>query len=113
MQVVTRLLLAASPVLPWLAAILTTRPGKEAVPLCDDNNPEVLMKIECKSNLLSNTDTILFQVSSESHGQFYILANIGRVQEKLETDKARWVMMFFLGYTLVGTILFCNHLPWT
>ena len=35
------------------------------------------------------------------------------VQEKLDTDKARWVMMFFLGYTLVGTILFCNHLPWT
>lgn len=93
-QVVTRLLMACSPILPWLAAIMTTRKGKEGVPLCDNNSQEVLMKIECKSNLMSNTDTILFQ-------------------EKLDTDKGRWVMMFFLGYTLVGSILFCNHLPWT
>jgi len=93
-QVVTRFLMASSPILPWLASIMTTRRGKEGVPLCEDNSQEVLMKIECKSNLLSNTDTILFQ-------------------EKLDTDMARWVMMFFLGYTLVGTILFCNHLPWT
>ena len=42
-----------------------------------------------------------------------ILINHTAFQEKLETDKAQWVMMFFLGYTLVGTILFSNHLPWT
>jgi len=93
-QVVTRFLMAGSPLLPWLAAIMTTRMSKEPVPLTEDDNREVLMKIECRSNLRSNTDTILFQ-------------------EKLDSDKARWVMMFFLGYTLVGTILFCNHLPWT
>ena len=61
-QVVTRFLMASSPILPWLASIMTTRRGKEGVPLCEDNSQEVLMKIECKSNLLSNTDTILFQV---------------------------------------------------
>ena len=93
-QVVTRFLAAGSPLLPWLAAIMTTRAAKEPVPLTEDENVQVLMKIECKSNLRSNTDTILFQ-------------------EKLDSDMARWVMMFFLGYTLVGTILFCNHLPWT
>lgn len=93
-QVVTRFLMASSPLLPWLAAIMTTRVGREAVPLCEDDNVETLRKIECRSNLRSHTDTILFQ-------------------EKLDTDKARWVMMFFLGYTLVGTILFANHLPWT
>merc|ERR1711934_785397 len=93
-QVVTRFLMAGSPILPWLAAIMTTRMSKEPVPLAEDDNREVLMKIECRSNLRSNTDTILFQ-------------------EKLESDKARWVMTFFLGCTLVGTILFCNHLPWT
>ena len=93
-QVVTRFLAAGSPLLPWLAAIMTTRQGKEPIPLTEEDNLEVLMKIECKSNLRSNTDTILFQ-------------------EKLDSDMARWVMMFFLGYTLVGTILFCNHLPWT
>jgi len=93
-QVVTRFLMAGSPVLPWLAAMMTTRQGKEPIPLTEEDNLEVLMKIECKSNLRSNTDTILFQ-------------------EKLDTDMSRWVMMFFLGYTLVGTILFCNHLPWT
>ena len=93
-QVVTRFLMAGSPLLPWLAAMMTTRQGKEPIPLTEEDNMEVLMKIECKSNLRSNTDTILFQ-------------------EKLDSDMARWVMMFFLGYTLVGTILFCNHLPWT
>ena len=93
-QVVTRFLMAGSPILPWLAAIMTTRAGKEPVPLCEDDSVETLRKVECRSNMRSNTDTILFQ-------------------EKLDTDKARWVMMFFLGYTLVGTILFCNHLPWT
>jgi len=93
-QVVTRFLMAGSPVLPWLAAIMTTRQGKEPIPLTEEDNVEILMKIECRSNLRSNTDTILFQ-------------------EKLDTDKSRWVMMFFLGYTLVGTILFCNNLPWT
>ena len=61
-QVVTRFLAAGSPLLPWLAAIMTTRAAKEPVPLTEDENVEVLMKIECKSNLRSNTDTILFQV---------------------------------------------------
>lgn len=95
-QVTTRLILASSPVLPWLAAILTTRKDKAAVPLAEteEGRVEALGRIECRSNLESNTDTILFQ-------------------EKLETDVSRWVMMYFLGYTLVGTILFCNHLPWT
>jgi len=93
-QVVTRLLMAGSPVLPWLAAIMTTRLGREPVPLCEDDNLEIIRKIECRSNLRSNTDTILFQ-------------------ENLETDKAQWTMMYFLGYTLVGTILFSNNLPWT
>jgi len=93
-QVATRLLLAASPVLPWLAAIYTTRTDKPAIPLTDEKNTEVLLKIECKSNLESPTDTILFQ-------------------EKMETDTARWIFTWFLGYTLIGTILFCNNLPWT
>jgi len=95
-QVTTRLLLASSPVLPWLAAILTTRRDKPAVALAEgeEAQAEALLKIECKTNLESSTDTILFQ-------------------EKLDTDVSRWVMMYFLGYTLVGTILFCNHLPWT
>merc|ERR1712080_15420 len=95
-QVTTRLLLASSPVLPWLAAILTTMQDKPAVALAEgeEAQAEALLKIECKTNLESSTDTILFQ-------------------EKLDTDVSRWVMMYFLGYTLVGTILFCNHLPWT
>ena len=63
-QVVTRFLMAGSPVLPWLAAIMTTRRHKEPVPLTDEDNTEVLMKIECKSNLRSKHDTILFQVST-------------------------------------------------
>ena len=56
--------MAGSPLLPWLAAIMTTRMSKEPVPLTEDDNREVLMKIECRSNLRSNTDTILFQVSA-------------------------------------------------
>ena len=135
-QVVTRFLMAGSPVLPWLAAIMTTRVGREQVPLCEDDNLEVLRKVECRSNLRSNTDTVLFQVNTK-HSQpsnwsyhvnicsendlklkylilhFNLFLTRTDFQEKLETDKAQWVMMFFLGYTLVGTILFSNHLPWT
>ena len=58
--------MAGSPILPWLAAIMTTRPGKEPVPLCEDDNVETLRKIECRSNMRSNTDTILFQVKTFS-----------------------------------------------
>ena len=65
-HVVTRFLMAGSPLLPWLAAIMTTRMTKEPVPLTEDDNREVLMKIECRSNLRSNTDTILFQVSARN-----------------------------------------------
>merc|ERR1719193_2393133 len=63
-QVTTRLLLASSPVLPWLAAILTTRRDKPAVALAEgeEAQAEALLKIECKTNLESSTDTILFQV---------------------------------------------------
>jgi len=93
-QVATRLILSASPILPWLAAIMTTRHDKAAVPLCEEDSPDILHKVECKSNLESSTDTILFQ-------------------EKIETELGRWIMMYFLGYFLVGTILFCNNLPWT
>ena len=66
-QVVTRFLMAGSPLLPWLAAIMTTRVTKEPVPLTEDDNKEVLMKIECRSNLRSNTDTILFQVRNSDN----------------------------------------------
>ena len=109
-QVVTRLLMAGSPVLPWLAAIMTTRLGREPVPLCEDDNLEIIRKIECRSNLRSNTDTILFQVMNIRNHMSVLM---GRLQENLETDKAQWTMMYFLGYTLVGTILFSNNLPWT
>ena len=112
-QVVTRFLLAGSPLLPWLAAIMTTRAGKEPVPLCEDDSVETLRKVECRSNMRSNTDTILFQVRTLPTLYSSDLRLTLLCQEKLDTDKARWVMMFFLGYTLVGTILFCNHLPWT
>lgn len=93
-QVATRLILSASPIVPWLAAMMTTRHDKAAVPICEDDSPEVLYRVECKSNLESNTDTILFQ-------------------EKIETELGRWIVMYFLGYFLIGTILFANNLPWT
>jgi hypothetical protein len=69
LQVTTRLLLASSPVLPWLAAIMTTRRDKPAVPLAEtkEAQAETLLKIECRTNLESNTDTILFQVHLSAH----------------------------------------------
>jgi len=93
-QVVTRLLASSSPILPWLAALMTTRQDKQLVPIDEDNTEETLYKVECRGNMDSNTDTILFQ-------------------EQLDGDSAQWVMMYFLGYTMIGTVLFSNHLPWT
>ena len=75
-QVVTRFLAAGSPLLPWLAAIMTTRAAKEPVPLTEDDNVEVLMKIECKSNLRSNTDTILFQVRRVKLSKYFLQHSI-------------------------------------
>jgi len=45
-QVTTRLLLASSPVLPWIAAIYTTRRDKAAVPLCEtEAQMEAVLKV--------------------------------------------------------------------
>ena len=55
--------MSGSPILPWIAAILTTRRDKQPVPLSDNDSEETLLKVECRSNMTSNTDTILFQVT--------------------------------------------------
>lgn len=93
-QVATRLIFSASPLVPWLTAMLTTRYDKPPVPLSEDESLDTLLKVECRSNLESKTDTILFQ-------------------EKIDTELGRWLIMYFLGYFLIGTILFANNLPWT
>jgi len=93
-QVATRLIFSASPLVPWLTAMLTTRYDKPPVPLSEDDSLDTLLKVECRSNLESKTDTILFQ-------------------EKIDTELGRWLIMYFLGYFLIGTILFANNLPWT
>ena len=158
-QVTTRLLLASSPVLPWLAAILTTRftinftilvilivKGKTSRPWhwlrgrrprrrrCSRLNakptwraPLIPSSFKCYTYPLSSFLIIfqipdLFIINLINGWMDLPLLNPALMlkkliltifQEKLDTDVSRWVMMYFLGYTLVGTILFCNHLPWT
>lgn len=54
-------------------------------------------RVERSRNIDSKNSTILLQES----------------QSGKEPTRSQWVKIFFLGYTLVGSVLFPNNLPWT
>ncbi len=99
----------------WFAALLTTPAESDLVPVEPDKAKEAKLKpadpasakkaardkerklwfsVEKARNLDARHSTILLQEASDS-----LAANCAK--------------LYFLGYTLVGTILFSNFYPWT
>ncbi len=126
----TRVLCSSSPVLYWFAALLTLQEESDLVPVKspaqgaskeDSDNyrwgilppckliafvkrkfkylpppfrRDVCLKVERARNLENRHATVL-------------------LQEKAGSDASHWVKLYFLGYMLVGTVIFANNFPWT
>ncbi len=102
-QTTTRLLCCASPVLYWFGALLTLQCDADLVPVTaaskekeesDDFRRNVCLKVERAKNLDNRHATVL-------------------LQEKGGNEASNWIKMYFLGYMLVGTVVFANNFPWT
>lgn len=92
----TRILASVSPVLYWTAALLTTPRGRKPTPLKDLEKPEAVARLETRRNLDTWTRSILTDEPTSA------LAPDGR-----------WVRPYFVGFAVVGTVMFANYLPWT
>ncbi len=98
---------SSSPLLYWFCALLTVPSNSDLVPMDDEeatgeekkpsSSPSyaVSLKVEHARNLESRR------------------ANVLLMQEEKTTAPCSWVKMYFLGYTLIGTVLFSNGYPWT
>lgn len=102
-QVMTRMVFSSSPVLYWYAAYIMTTEACEQ-PRQNYNKWDVSgfqsekHKVETKYNLQHNIRNILMDQIFNFHCQ--------NLQTKL-------ILSYFIGYSVIGTILFCNFLPWT
>ena len=93
-QIVTRMICSSSPVIYWLAALLTTDPKKKPTPLLDLSKEDMCLKIETKEHLEHNWKSL--------------------VTEEVNFDQeSKWIKGYFGSYAIVGVMLFSNGLPWT
>ena len=93
--------MSSSPLPYWIAALLTSSPDTKPVPLVNPEKPATvtsaaLLSVESKDNLehaWRNTAT----------------------EERISrgNKQGRSVRNYFLGYAVIGTVLFANMLPWT
>jgi len=103
-QVSTRILCSSCPIIYWWAAMLTAPPEKtKPIPVyygsagANGPAPETLLKLERLENLNCWWNCL---VIDEWRGN--------RVPKDF-----RWILPYFVGYSVVGTVLFANFLPWT
>ncbi|CAB4064244.1 PIGV [Lepeophtheirus salmonis] len=94
-QVSTRLLCSSCPVIYWYAAALTTHRNRRHTPLIESTRMEEFVHIiEKKSNLESAYKSVIFD-------------------ERPVDSTDRWLRVYFMSYTVLGTVMFSNFLPWT
>lgn len=94
-QISTRMICSSSPVMYWLAALLTTPMHIRPLPLTDLNKDQVALQLETPFNLEHPWKSILTEERWDS------------------TPENKFFRIYFAGYAIVGTILFSNFLPWT
>lgn len=95
-QISTRMLFSSSPVLYWIAALITSsQERKSGGPgNLDLSKEDLALKLESKVNLENTFRNVV-------------------TDEPIVSTEAKWIKIYFVSYTLIGTVLFSNFLPWT
>ena len=93
--------MSSSPLPYWIAALLTSSPDTKPVPLVNPEKPAAvtsaaLLRVESKENL---------------EHPWRNAATEERISRG--NTEGRNVRNYFLGYAVIGTVLFSNMLPWT
>ncbi|XP_062577297.1 GPI mannosyltransferase 2-like [Saccostrea cucullata] len=101
-QVLTRLLFSASPVLYWFSAYCTTGETQTKVPV--RNKYDVMKKSEDISNV-ERVENLQHSVKNIITDQ---IMNFSQ-----QTFVTKLILAYFLIYFVVGTFMYCNFLPWT
>ena len=96
------MLFSSSPLLYWFAAYCTTHETKTKVTLRNEydvlKSTENFSSVETEDNLKHTvTNILLDQILNFKH-------------QMLAT---KLILVYFLLYVVVGSIMFCNFLPWT
>ncbi|XP_071440829.1 GPI mannosyltransferase 2 isoform X2 [Hetaerina americana] len=112
-QVTTRLLASASPVPYWIAAyfilpVSFSKTSKEALkPLTVSKLQEcgLDLQVESSSNLRSFWKVFVI-IDIQKHSNFIRLSTKEKIIAKV-------IQIYFLSYTIIGVVLFCNNYPWT
>ncbi|XP_046383269.1 GPI mannosyltransferase 2 [Ischnura elegans] len=112
-QVTTRLLASASPVPYWFAAyfilpISFSKMSKEELkPLTVSKLQEfgLDLQVESSSNLQSVWKVFVI-TDIQKHSNFVKLSHREKIISKI-------IQVYFLSYTILGVVLFCNNYPWT
>ncbi|QQP32468.1 GPI mannosyltransferase 2 [Caligus rogercresseyi] len=94
-QVSTRILCSSCPILYWYAALLSMPKDRKHTPLIESCRMDGLVHIvERRENLESAFKCVL-------------------LDERPRDERDRWLRFYFVGYAVLGTVLFSNFLPWT
>lgn len=100
----TRMVFSSSPVLYWYAAYIMTTKEVCEQPHQEYNKWDVTgyqsetHQAETKYNLQHNITNILTD-------QIFNF--------KCQNFQTKLILSYFIGYSVIGTVLFCNFLPWT
>lgn len=107
-QVSTRLLASASPVLYWICSY---RMNVGPTPTADQNTiNEHFRRIGAGKRIPSHHLSI---ANLEGVDNMYSKWKTFIISRKMPDLQSRLLQYYFLGYFVVGTVLFSNYLPWT
>ena len=117
-QVTTRIVASASPVLYWFTAYHFFKvpasledEEKERQKVSNDRNAACFASFLCKLSTNKRENSLVEGVDSlenlQSRWKVFILTDVAPNQE------AKLIQYYFLAYVVLGTALFSNFLPWT
>ncbi|XP_047505834.1 GPI mannosyltransferase 2 isoform X2 [Pieris napi] len=107
-QVTTRLLASASPVLYW---ICSNKINVGPTPTSDQNTiNEHFRRIGMGKRIPSHHLSI---ANLEGVDNMYSKWKTFIITRRMPDLQSRFIQCYFIGYVVTGTVLFCNFLPWT
>ncbi|XP_064635508.1 GPI mannosyltransferase 2-like [Lineus longissimus] len=100
-QIITRMLCSSCPVIYWYAAMLMT-PGHKPGDLYNEYDVMKRAKKEKTIETAKNSDCNLDNLLTDQ------IINL-----RQNNTSSKLIIVYFLTYCVVGTLMFCNSLPWT